>query len=708
VKGEWLGFYSFTDFYYFYFPVEYRLTTDTQLIYNTMKMIKRLALITLLFQMFLYSCNSTVSDLKVNATNDSIKKYLDLAGNDTLDFKRRILFNDKAYSFIDFSKNDTLTRYNLDMIAFKYCILNKIDKLKLTSEKLMLLSIKTRDTLNIGRAHRNLGLYNMLISNNEKAIEHLFKAKKIFNTLQKSDLTLRTMSDISLTQAFACDFLGSNKTAVELLALAKKINYNKLDFFCYVKIGNNLSYLKNNTEAIKYLKKAYRKNHSKSNYYSLNNNLSESYIYLKKYDSALKYVNLNLNDLKLFTCNPSCYSTSLSLKAYIQLKTNNYANLERSFKVAEKYFSLSNSLSGRNYNQIYLSIYYSKIGDTIKAIKAVEKALSLSKSYKNPTDILTSLEQLIKVDKVNSSKYAQQYIQVNDSLQIAERKFRDKFARIKFETDEITHEKEKAIQQKWITTGVSVCIILITILILVITYQRSKQKELALLQKQQIANEELNQLLLQQKSKEEEIKQNEKKRIAIELHDGIMNKLSSTRLNLSILSHKKDPDTIQKCLQYINDIYQIEQDIRIVSHDLNHDAFDQNDSFVKILEDFIVEQNKTSTTLFSLEMDPEINWEAINSLIKINLYRIIQEGSQNIKKYAEAQNAIITFAVDIPNICMAIADNGIGFDATQNYTGIGLTNMATRVKSLNGKMNISSIAFQNTSISIAIPLENTI
>jgi signal transduction histidine kinase len=187
-----------------------------------------------------------------------------------------------------------------------------------------------------------------------------------------------------------------------------------------------------------------------------------------------------------------------------------------------------------------------------------------------------------------------------------------------------------------------------------------------------------------------------------------MNKLSSTRLNLSILSHKKDEETIQKCLHYINDIYQIEQDIRMVSHDLNHEVFYENDSFIKILEDFITEQNKTSSTLFSLEMDPEINWEAISSIIKINLYRIMQEGSQNIKKYAKAQNAFISFALDAPNICMAIVDNGIGFDTTLSYNGIGLKNMASRVKSLNGKLNFNSIASQKTSITIVVPLENII
>ena len=84
--------------------------------------------------------------------------------------------------------------------------------------------------------------------------------------------------------------------------------------------------------------------------------------------------------------------------------------------------------------------------------------------------------------------------------------------------------------------------------------------------------------MLAQKAKEDEARQTEKKRIARELHDGIMNKLSSTRLNLAILSKKTDTETIQKCLTYINQINQIETDIRNISHDLNQDVFQEEDS----------------------------------------------------------------------------------------------------------------------------------
>lgn len=665
---------------------------------------KRLIYWGIILLVFLYGCTSkTIEDKEAQANNDSIKKYLDLAGNDSITYDKRIKYNDKAYSLIDLNRNDTLTRYNLYCVSYKYYSFVKNDMLKSTADKLMNLSLKSKDSIYIAKAYRNLGLYYMHMSDNEKAILFLFKAKKIFKFLNRNDYVIKVMHDMAMTQYYASDFLGSNKTLLEMLLLSKKTNFTEMYPLALLYIGNNLSSLKNESQAIIYFKKAYRISHKKIKN-TLNNNISSSYINLKQYDSASKYVSKNLSNKKLLL-DPEAYSNSLSLAALIQLKMNNYNKIKEKFYLAERYFEQFNVLSGRNYNQIYLSSYFSKVKDSINAIRAAKKALLLSKSYKNPIDIIVSLEQLIKVDKKNASTNAQEYIRISDSMQIAERNFRDKFARIAYETDEISQEKETAIKQKWIIVTIAGVIIVIIVLLLIITRQRSKQKELQLQQSQQKANGEIYHLMLTQKAKEDEARQTEKKRIARELHDGIMNKLSSTRLNLAILSKKTDMETIQKCLTYINQINQIETDIRNISHDLNQDVFQEEDSFRKMIEDFVNEQNTTSKTHYELELDNDIDWNAISSEIKMHLYRIIQEASHNINKYGQAKRASISIVLDAPNICMAITDNGIGFDTSVISKGIGIQNMQARVKLLNGKFSISSTKRATTSVNIAIPIK---
>ena len=241
-------------------------------------------------------------------------------------------------------------------------------------------------------------------------------------------------------------------------------------------------------------------------------------------------------------------------------------------------------------------------------------------------------------------------------------------------------------------------------MLFVITKQRSKQKELLLLQSQQKANEEIYQLMLTQKTTEETARQTEKKRIALELHDGIMNKLASTRLNLFVLSKKTDTATIEKCLTHISDIYTIEQETRSIAHDLNQDVFKEANSFISLLKDFIAQQNDTSNSRYILELQDEIKWIEISSEIKMNLYRIIQEASHNINKYSKAKNVVVSIIQDGNNICMSITDDGVGFDTKTIKDGIGIQNMQQRIKALRGKITINSIQKNSTAINLSIPI----
>jgi len=87
-----------------------------------------------LLTLFLLSCKNSNNTSLSQPKNDSIKKYLELASNDTLPIPDRNKYNKKAFSFIDLSKNDTLTRYYLTIIGTTYNKINKIKELKVTTD----------------------------------------------------------------------------------------------------------------------------------------------------------------------------------------------------------------------------------------------------------------------------------------------------------------------------------------------------------------------------------------------------------------------------------------------------------------------------------------------------------------------------------------------------------------------------------------------
>lgn len=656
------------------------------------------------FLLLLSSCTSKSIDAKEAANNDSIQKYLELAVDDNLSFKIRGVYTEKAIHLISLRANDSLTRYYLFRANSSLCRLNKIESLKKNAKILIKDSKIVKDSIGLSRGFHILGYAFMMDSQNEQAIKCFFKAKKGFSSKRMIIEELAVMRNIALTQSFANDFLGSIKSSFEIIKKAKQYKIEEEVNNAYINIGNNFSYLKNEIKAIEYYKKVKFDKSNSKDMIMTNINIGDSQIKLGKYDEAYSTIKEIFSGSKYRIQKAEKNANANNLLGLYYIKIEKPKQAYYFLKKAESIFRSKPTLNGENYNQIYISEYFAQIKDTINAINAAKKSVTLSKKYKNPNDILLSIEQIIKVDKKNASQHAQDYIRINDSLQIAERSFRDKFAEIRYEKEEITIAREAAVRQKWTIAIISSIIILISILLLIITRQQNKQKEFKLLQEQQKANEEIYHLMLSQKAKEHQARQNEKKRIAIELHDGVMNKLASTRLNLNILNHKKDKKTIEECLAYVEQIYKIEQEIRSISHDLAIENFNSKNSFVALVNDFVITQNNISGSKYILEIDEIINWDNVSSSIKMNLFRIIQEASHNINKFSNAKKASISFIFDDNNICLSITDDGNGFDTESNFEGIGLKNIKQRVDSLNGKFVIQSIKGKNTSLNIAIPL----
>jgi signal transduction histidine kinase len=678
-----------------------------QFIYIT-RFMSKLLFFTSIVLVLLNSCTSKTIDTNANATNDSIKKYLELAGNDSLNVKLRNKYNDKAFSLVDVSKNDTLTRYYLSKISFNYMnvknevFLNKIGKIHL--EK----SIAANDTLNLARCYR----YKAGFLKNKFVYDSSFyfynKAEKFY----KRTNDILGLGVVYLNKGFVqqevFDYFGAEISFINAYNIFNKIGNKERIFAVYNQLGLIYLDLKDFEKASMYFNNALE-------YINENDNKSKAIIMSNigfvlqrqsKYKEAIISYKKTLKVIEDIKKYQLVYSNILDNLIHCKFEIGDYKN---SYKLILESLIIRRKIN--NPSNIYLSLF--KLSDYYLYKKQISLAkkyaldgLSVAKKSKNKSDYLDALIQITKIDKSYIPIYYQEYIDLNEKLQEEERKTRNNFFRIQFETDKIIQEKDKAINQKWLIISISGAIILIITLLFIISRQRNKQKELQLLQEQQKANEEVYELMLAQKSKEEAIRKNEKKRIALELHDGVMNKLASTRLNLDVLKYKKDAETIEKCVPHIAEIYTIEQEIRNITHDLTQESIVIGNSFSTLMNDFINTQNSTyPKTHFKLEMEETISWNNIPSSIKMNLFRIVQEATHNINKFAKAKKVVISFVLDEQNICLSITDNGIGFDPEIPSEGIGLKNMKQRVNNLKGKLIIQSIKNKSTSINIAIPLK---
>ena len=329
--------------------------------------------------------------------------------------------------------------------------------------------------------------------------------------------------------------------------------------------------------------------------------------------------------------------------------------------------------------------------------------MGLSKDIRNNRDILASLKLLSVIDKVNTDSYLNEYISLTDSLQQQERKVRNKFTRIQFETDEYIQEnKELSTQRNWIIIT-SFLILAIVSLLYYFINQKAKNKALILENEQQKANEEIYELMLSQQSKMQEGKLHERKRISEDLHDGVLGNLFGTRIGLGFLDIKGNNETIKKHQSFLDEMQEIEKEIRTISHELKNELLPSEHNFIKIIDILLEKQSKISEFEYELSNDDLIHWDDIDNNVKINIYRIIQEAIQNINKYAKASSVKINFSLDKEMLHLTIKDDGVGFDVKRIKKGIGLKNMASRAQKLTGVFRINSKINRGTTIDISIP-----
>ena len=206
------------------------------------------------------------------------------------------------------------------------------------------------------------------------------------------------------------------------------------------------------------------------------------------------------------------------------------------------------------------------------------------------------------------------------------------------------------------------------------------------------------------------VQENERNRIARYLHDHVAQDLSTLKIGLETLFNepkKLSPEKKKK----ITEISQVLQDsissVRDLSYDLRPAGMDQLGlvrTVYQLCEDFS-EKNNLNVDFYSAGVkDLKLDFDTA-----INLYRLIQEGLNNIRKHARADHVIIRLVASSPNLILRIEDDGRGFDVDSRLAKaleekrMGLSNMEERVSLLAGKMDIKSQIGRGTRIFIEIP-----
>ncbi|CAL2086913.1 Oxygen sensor histidine kinase NreB (modular protein) [Tenacibaculum sp. 190524A02b] len=217
-----------------------------------------------------------------------------------------------------------------------------------------------------------------------------------------------------------------------------------------------------------------------------------------------------------------------------------------------------------------------------------------------------------------------------------------------------------------------------------------------------IAKSTIQQLEQEVFTKQKEEREKERQRISEELHDGVLGKLFGTRLGLGFLNIPEEADK-EKYQQFLDELQEVEKEIREVSHKLSANLDGSDIGFEGIVTQLVKDKSKLGNFEYTLNTDVTINWSSVNEVNRVNLYRIIQEALQNIIKHAKANHVTLTFSTQNGHILISIEDNGVGFNTSKNRNGIGINNIKSRVKRLNATMELVSSPKNGTTIQIKMP-----
>jgi signal transduction histidine kinase len=202
-----------------------------------------------------------------------------------------------------------------------------------------------------------------------------------------------------------------------------------------------------------------------------------------------------------------------------------------------------------------------------------------------------------------------------------------------------------------------------------------------------------------------ELQEEERKRLARELHDGIGQALTSILLRLKTLQEVED---VKEMNDRLNDLRfltaQTIEDLRRLAMDLRPAALDSL-GIVPALR-WYTQQCAERTGLDIRFMGPE-KYDRLSPEIELTLYRVAQEGLTNAIRHSRAQKIVVFLERDLNlnAVRLTITDDGAGFNATTLDRGLGLVGIRERVELLSGEFNIETDPGSGTQLWIEIPLK---
>jgi signal transduction histidine kinase len=205
------------------------------------------------------------------------------------------------------------------------------------------------------------------------------------------------------------------------------------------------------------------------------------------------------------------------------------------------------------------------------------------------------------------------------------------------------------------------------------------------------------------------MKEAERKKIAVELHDRVGQNLTALNINLNIIKSRMKAGMIDEAEVCITDssllIEETTKQIRDIMSELRPPNLDDH-GLMAALKWYVSQCSRRSGLKIDVIGDEQASRPALE--VEMVLFRIAQEALNNTIKHAKAHTAIIKIDSDGQNIIMSIKDDGIGFDTQHSIghqkkpSGLGIIAMQERISALDGSLKVESSRGHGSTVTVEV------
>lgn len=529
----------------------------------------------------------------------------------------------------------------------------------------------------IGESAFMLGVGNYLSGDRNTALRWYLEAEQEYSIAKDTSGMIRVYSELCILLLKLNKIPDAHKAIDQGIALAAATNNTDLLGTAYNNKGLAFMDARQNDSAVFYYTLAYNKykqiNNDKGMAYSL------GYMASAETHNTTQAMNYLQESATLLAKAGDKYGEAVAVNNIGELLLQQHQPLK-----ALTYFEIAlKKADSLKFDDLADNIYamsatcYSQLGDYKSAYNAIQKHMALHEKIASE-HLLKQTEELHT--RYETSKKEQQNILLKEQ----------------------NSRQAVLLSRNRILTGAIAAIALLVVGILLLFYNRRK------LQREAAHKEELFAAEKQRANAIIDAEENERRRLARELHDGIGQTLAATRRKIQLLQPNAATanGAVNESVELIDDAI---KEVRQLSHNMMPPWL-RNKTLHQAIEELAYRLRSTTniavhTSFTGLE---DLQLDKLQALM---LYRSVQEITSNIVRHAAATEMHIELVNHENELTIMIYDNGRGFnkdEVLQNGAGIGIKNILSRVTYIGGETDIDSQPGNGTTYTINLPLKETI